>query len=365
MRVALDGTPLLGARTGVGEVVAGLVGALAHRTDVEAVAYAVTWTGRGELAASLPSSVRAATRPFPARLVRELWQRFPEPRIERWTGAVDVVHALNFVAPPARVPVIVMVHDLTFVRFPELCTPDTLRYTDAIERALAHGAHLHVPSDFVAGEVRDAFALPAERVTRIYSGVAPVRGGDPVAGRRHADADRYVLALGTLEPRKNLPVLVTAFDVVADADPDVTLVVAGPDGWGTDAFTDAVAHARHRRRIHRLGWVDEHARRDLLAGARVFAYPSRYEGFGLPPLEAMAAGTPVVAARAGAIPEIVGDAAELVDPDDVDALAAALHRVLDDPDRRDRLVTLGSERVARFTWARAADEAVALYGALT
>jgi len=365
MRVALDGTPLLGARTGVGEVVGGLLGALADRSDIDAVAYAITWAGRGELVSAVPPSVEVATRPFPARVVRELWPRFPEPRIERWTGKVDIVHALNFVAPPALVPVIVMVHDLTFVRFPELCTPDTLRYPAAIRTALARGAHVHVPSDFIATEVREEFHLPPERVTRIYSGLAPTRGGDAAAGRRRADAERYVLALGTVEPRKNLPMLVAAFDAVANADPEVRLVVAGPDGWGTDAFTEAVARAHHRSRVHRLGWVDERGRRDLLAGASAFAYPSLYEGFGLPPLEAMAAGTPVVAARAGAIPEIVGDAAELVDPGDPDAWSEALQLVLDDPTRSAQLVSLGVERAARFTWERAAAEAVALYGSLT
>jgi glycosyltransferase involved in cell wall biosynthesis len=365
MRVALDGTPLLGARTGVGEVVAGLLGALADRPDVEAVAYAITWAGRDELPRVVPPTVTTATRPIPARLVRELWARVPEPRIERWTGPVDVVHALNFVAPPARVPVVVMVHDLTFVRFPELCTPDTLRYPAAIRTALDRGAQVHVPSDFVGDEVREEFHLPAERVTRIYSGLAPTQGGDPVAGRRHAGAERYVLALGTIEPRKNLPTLVDAFDAIAATDPELRLVVAGPDGWGTDAFAQSVARAHHGGRVRRLGWVDDRTRRDLLAGASVFAYPSRYEGFGLPPLEAMAAGTPVVAARAGAVPEIVGDAAELVDPGDVDALAAALRRVLDDPTRRAELVGLGIERAGGFTWERAADEAVALYGALT
>jgi glycosyltransferase involved in cell wall biosynthesis len=365
MRVALDGTPLLGARTGVGAVVAGFVGALADRPDIDVVAYAVTWAGRDQFAASLPPSVQAASRPFPARVVRELWARLDEPRIERWTGAVDVVHALNFVAPPARVPVIVMVHDLTFVRFPELCTPDTLRYPDAIRRALARGAHLHVPSDFVADEVRDEFGLEPDRVTRIYSGLAPTGGGDADAGRRRAGASRYVLALGTVEPRKNLPRLVAAFDTLASEDPEARLVVAGPDGWGTGAFTEAVAHAHHRHRVHRLGWVDPKDRRDLLAGAAAFAYPSLYEGFGIPPLEAMAAGTPVVAARAGAIPEIVGDAAELVDPHDADALAAALHRVLNDAAHRARLVALGTERAARFTWTQAAAEAVALYGLLS
>jgi glycosyltransferase involved in cell wall biosynthesis len=365
MRVALDGTPLLGARTGVGEVVAGFVAALGERRDVEAVAYAVTWAGRDALAAALPPSVHAASRPFPARVVRELWTRVPEPRVERWTGPVDIVHALNFVAPPARVPVIVMVHDLAFVRYPELCAPDTLRYPRAIRRALDRGAHLHVPSDFVAGEVRDEFGLEPDRVTRIYSGFAPTGGGDASVGRRRAGAPRYVLALGTVEPRKNLPALVRAFDAVANEDPEVHLVVAGPDGWGTDDFNAEVASAHHRTRVHRIGWVDARARRDLLAGASAFAYPSLYEGFGLPPLEAMAAGTPVVAARAGAVPEIVGDAAELVDPHDVDALAAALQRVLDDPDHRTRLVTRGTERAAQFTWKRAADEAVTLYRALT
>ena len=365
MRVALDGTPLLGARTGVGSVVAGFLGALAERPDVDAVAYAVTWTGRDEFAAALPRGVRAASRPFPARLVRELWARVPAPMIERWTGPVDVVHALNFVAPPARVPVIVMVHDLTFVRFPELCTPDTLRYPDAIRRALARGAHVHVPSDFIGDEVRDEFRLAPDRVTRIYSGLAPTAGGDAAAGRRRAGAERYVLALGTVEPRKNLPTLVAAFDALASGEPEVRLVVAGPDGWGTDAFTAAVSRAHHRRRVHRLGWIDEEARRDLLAGATAFAYPSLYEGFGLPPLEAMAAGTPVVAARVGAIPEVVGDAAELVDPHDVDALAAALQLVLADPVHRSRLVALGEARAAGFTWSRAATGAVALYEALT
>jgi glycosyltransferase involved in cell wall biosynthesis len=296
--------------------------------------------------------------------VRALWQRLPEPRIERWTGPVDVVHALNFVAPPARAPVVVMVHDLTFVRYPELCTPDTLRYPAAIRRAIARGAHVHVPSDFVGGEVQEEFGVGPDRVTRIHSGVSPTAGGDARAGRHLAGGERFVLALGTVEPRKGLPALVAAFDAVAAADRDVRLVVAGPDGWGTDAFTASVARARHRDRVHRLGWVDERDRRDLLAGAAAFAYPSLYEGFGLPPLEAMAAGTPVVATRVGAIPEVVGDAAELVDPDDVDGLAAGLRLVLEDDGRRATLVARGIERAAGFTWERAAARAVDLYRSL-
>jgi alpha-1,3-rhamnosyl/mannosyltransferase len=220
---------------------------------------------------------------------------------------------------------------------------------------------VQVPSAFVGEEVREAFDLAAERVTTVHWGLGAVSHGDPARGRALAGATRYVLSLGTVEPRKNLPVLVAAFDRLAEEDADLALVVAGPDGWGVGAFTRAIAQARHRARVHRLGWVDAARRRDLLAGASAFAYPSRYEGFGFPPLEAMAAGVAVVATRAGAVPEIVGDAAVLVDPDDADALASALGDVLGDRELCAALVRRGALRAAEFTWDRATGALVDLY----
>jgi alpha-1,3-rhamnosyl/mannosyltransferase len=213
----------------------------------------------------------------------------------------------------------------------------------------------------VASEITDRFAVPPERVVRVYPGVPGTQGGDPASGRRLAGANPYVLFMGTIEPRKNLPVLVRAFDAAAEDDPELALVVAGAAGWGVDAFDESLARAHHRGRVRRLGYVTDGQRRDLLAGAAALAYPSRYEGFGFPPLEAMAAGVPVVAARSGAIPEVVGDAAVLVDPDDVDALAAALLAVVRDPDQRRALVTRGRAQLARFSWARMSDELAALY----
>jgi glycosyltransferase involved in cell wall biosynthesis len=156
-------------------------------------------------------------------------------------------------------------------------------------------------------------------------------------------------------------VLVQAFDRVAATRPGVTLVVAGPDGWGVDAYQATVDRARHRDRIRRVGYVAEADRASLLAGAAMLAYPSRYEGFGHPPLEAMQVGVPVVAARAGALPEVLGNAALLPDPDDVDAVAEALARVLDDAALRARLVGSGSERVQRFSWAEAGQNFLAMY----
>ncbi|MEL7207965.1 MAG: glycosyltransferase family 1 protein, partial [Actinomycetota bacterium] len=161
---------------------------------------------------------------------------------------------------------------------------------------------------------------------------------------------------------KDLPGRVAAFDLVADRDDGVRLVIAGPDGWGGPGFDDALGRARHRDRIERTGWVDDDRRASLLRDATVLAYPSRYEGFGLPPLEAMAVGTPVVATDAGALPEVLGDAADLVPVGDVEALAAALGRVLDDDRHRAASAARGLERVRGYSWAACIDGIVDLYG---
>ncbi len=283
-------------------------------------AYALTWRGRRALADAVPKGVGAATRPIPATVVREFWDRGAlRPRAEDWTGRVDVVHATNFVAPPARAPVIVTVHDVTFLRFPELCTGDTLRYPAMLRRALERGATIHTPSEFVAAEVRELLGAPAERVEAIHSGIPAVADGDPATGAARAGSDRYILTLGTVEPRKNLVTLVRAFDRVAAADATIRLVLAGPPGWDSARVQSAIDSIRGGERVVQLGFVSDADRANLLAGATLFAYPSVYEGFGFPPLEAMQCGIPVVAGAAGALPEVLGDAASLVDPMDVDA----------------------------------------------
>ena len=241
----------------------------------------------------IPARAVLRTRSLPTRLVNLGWQYTSVPSVERLTGPVDVVHGTNYVVPPTRrAASVVTVHDLTALRFPALCAPASLTYPALVGKAISRGAFVHTPSRFVADEVIEMLDAEPERVRVIPHGLVPVEalGGDesPVDGP-------YVLALGTVEPRKDYPTLVTAFDELAAGLPELQLLIAGADGWGSKALETVLAGLRSRDRVVRLGYVDARTWNRLLRHACVLAYPSIYEGFGLPPLEAMAAGVPVVA----------------------------------------------------------------------
>lgn len=362
LRVALDATPLIGARTGVGEFTDGVLRALAARDDVDVAGYALSWRAWRSLSAVLPPGVRHIRRSMPPQPLRACWLRWDVPPGEWWTGRVDVVHGTNFVVPATRrAAAVTTVHDLTAVRFPELCSGDPLLYPQLLRRSFARGAWVHTVSSFVAQEVVELLGADPERVVVVPEAVPPVAPADKENGWKLAGGDRYVLALATVEPRKDHLSLVRAFDLVADEDVEVRLVIAGLEAWGSDALNVAVARARHADRIMRLGYVGNDDRAALLRGATMLAFPSRYEGFGLPPLEAMTVGVPVVATEAGSLPEVLGDAALLVPVNDVAALAGALSRALSDGALRGQMVAAGHAQVARYSWDRCAAGLVDLY----
>ena len=362
--MALDATPLLGRPTGVGAFCAGALGGLAARADLDVSAFAVSWRRRRDIPGLVPARVSSRQRIMFARPLHVAWTHSSLPPIEWFIGSPQVVHGTNFVVPPAKTAAEVMtVHDLTVVRFPELCDRPTLEYPALIRRAVDRGAWVHTPSEFVAAETAEAFGIDPGRVRAVHHGI-------PVLARGTADTPpfalpdgttRYVLAIGTVEPRKDYPALVEAFGSVGRAHPDVALVIVGADGWGAERLADAVRTSPVRDRILRPGYLDDAGLAATLRRASVLAFPSVYEGFGFPPLQAMAAGVPVVATAVGAIPEVVGDGALLVDGGKPEELAEALTHVLDGGPDIEALIARGQRRTADFTWTKCADGLDRLY----
>jgi glycosyltransferase involved in cell wall biosynthesis len=370
LRVAVDATPLLGLPTGIGTFCGGALAAMGSRPGLDIRAFAVSWRRRRGIESQLPAGVVAGHRPMPARPLHALWTRSNFPPLEWFIGDVDVVHGTNFVVPPTSHAAEVMsVHDLTPVRHPELCDEASLAYPGLIRRALARGSWVHTDSQYVADEVVDVFGADPARVLVVHPGVPELPQlleAEAAAARRSvlpAGTDRYCLAVGTAEPRKDLPGLVHAFGKLATRHPDLSLVLAGPPGWGEAALSAAVAASPARDRVVRTGWVAPRDLAALLAGAAVLAYPSLYEGFGFPPLQAMRTGVPVVATGAGSLPEVLGEGALLVSPGHHDDLAQALDACLTDEGVRARLVGAGARRAEAFTWERCADGLETLYRA--
>jgi glycosyltransferase involved in cell wall biosynthesis len=364
--VAIDVTPLLGARSGIGNAVSEITAALQRlEAAPPLIPYTLSLRAR-RMRVDAPPDTRFV--PLPARMLLRSWAHTDAPRIDRWLRPAAVVHATNYLAPPSRLPTLVSIYDCSFVRYPELCTPEVLALVPIVRRAIARGATVHTSSEFVATEIDELFApglRSSGRLVVIPLGVPPLgttaRMPEDVA-EAVGDAP-YVLAIATLEPRKNLPHLVTAFGSLAAKHPDLRLVIAGRDGPARPAVDDAIARLAPdaARRVVLAGQVDDAGRRALLDHTAVLAYPSIYEGFGFPLLEAMSADVPVVAARAGSIPEVAGDAALLVEPTDDDGLAAAIDRLLTDDTVRRELVARGRDRLGAFSWTETARSLAACY----
>ncbi len=362
LRAAVDATPLLGARTGVGVFTHALLRGLGRHPDVEATAFPVSISGRSRLRELVPAGVSVRTPPLPARALHRRWQHHGTPRIDRLVGRPDLVHGPNFVVPPSRAARVATVHDLTTMRYPELSHADTLRFPGMVRRAAAEGAWIHTVSHAVRDEVVAELDLDPERVVAVANGFDPPVG-HAATGRRLAGVDAYVLAVGTVEPRKDLPSLVRAVDRLAAEHPDLVLVHAGGDGWQVERLEEAVASMRHPDRFRRLGHVAHDQLGHLYAGARTYAYPSVYEGFGIPVLEAMSCDVPVVTTDVPAIREVAGDAAAIVPVGDVDALADALARSWTDEAWRVTAVERGRQRAALFSWDACVEGIVDLYRA--
>jgi len=301
----------------------------------------------------LPEGLSTVSIPVHGRVLTQVWNRIERPAIERWTGAVDVVHAPAYLVPGTAAPGVVTIHDLAFQRNPEWFTPHGVRYFQRFLGRVASGTDLViVPSERTAADCR-AHGIDDERIRVIPWGSDPVEvtPADREAVRtRHGVPSNAVLFVGTIEPRKNLDGLLAAMQHL----PERQLVVVGPEGWGATDLGDAIV----------LGALEDSDVAALMAASGVLAYPSHFEGFGLPVLEAMAQGTPVVV-TAGTVPaDLAAGGGLAVDTTDPKALAGALEAVLSDPDRRGVMSADARLRSAEFTWAETAQQTSNVYHAL-
>ncbi|MHB8533222.1 MAG: glycosyltransferase family 4 protein [Solirubrobacteraceae bacterium] len=358
MRVLIDYRAALRQRTGVGEythqLVAALLAAYPPEGDDPPLAltlFSSSWKDRLALDPAFAGAA-AVDRRVPVRVLNFAWHRLGWPTVETLTGGrFDVTHALHPLRLPSRAAAaVVTVHDLHFLAHPEQSHAEIRRDYPALVRRHARRAdHIVVPSRFTASQVERVLGVPPRQISVCSPGA-------PAWPPRHAiPPDGYVLCFGTLEPRKNVGALLDAYETLLERGRAVPpLVLAGRATGAARPWLDRIARPPLDRVARHIGYVDPDRRRELYDGARLLVQPSHEEGFGIPVLEAMTVGVPVVAANRGALPEVLGDAGTLVDPANREELAAAIERMVTDDAFAGACVSKGVTRARHFSWDRTA-----------
>ncbi|MCJ7737710.1 MAG: glycosyltransferase family 4 protein [Anaerolineae bacterium] len=350
MKICIDTQSTLGHKTGIGLYTQHLIEA------VQAIAphhhyYSLNWGQTCELRTDQ----------------RLRWQQLVLPKRAKAARA-DVLHTPGFDAPRFKpCPTVLTVHDLIGMLFPENLPPVARFYWSWwLPHSIRWADHIIADSEHTRRDIVRLLGVTRKRITVIPLGVGPQF--HPVSAQQAAQKLRtkhqlpqsYVLYLGTLEPRKGIDTLIESYALISGEIPQ-DLVIAGKRGWFTEPLFELVQHRRLEDRVHFTGYISDERVPALLSAADVFAFPSRYEGFGLPALEAMACGTPVIASNASSLPEVVGDAGLMVPPDDIPALAQALSEVLGDRDLQRNMRERGLARARCFTWEETARKTLQVY----
>ena len=370
MKVALDVQAALGQRGGVGRYVRELLAHLGADAGADEVAAFYFDFKRKGLGTTPPGVAVRACRWLPGRLAQAAWKRVGFPPYDWLAGDADLYHFPNFVRPPmARGKrSVVTIHDVSFLRLPETTEEKNLAWLTAeIDRTAEKADAILTDSHFSAREIVELLGVPADKVCPIWLGL-PDFGPTPAPEQVTRERERlglrapYLLTVGTIEPRKNVPFLVKIYEALKDFAGNLVLV--GGMGWKTEASLRAIENSPRREGIRLLTGVDDGTLSALYAGASAFVFPTLYEGFGFPPLEAMGRGTPVISARNSSLPEVLGDAAEWVDGYDAEEWAHALRQLLENPERAEGLRAAGREQARRFSWRDTARKTWAVYRAV-
>jgi glycosyltransferase involved in cell wall biosynthesis len=372
VRIALDYTAAIRQGAGIGQYVRSLVQAMLEQ-DAH-TRYTLLTSGRPTEEHSFPraENVRGRSLLISDRYLTILWYRWRVPILANYiTGPVDIYHGLDFVLPPLskKTRKIVTVYDLAFLEHPETAFPTVSAYLnkvvpEAVERADVVAAI----SQATKQSLITHYHTPAEKIVVIPCGVGPQfqRVTDPVAlaevRSKFALQQPFIFSVGTLEPRKNHIGLIRAFHEMQQKKPSsMLLAIAGGKGWMYEETQDLVKELRLEEQVRFLGRISEHELITLYSLAEMFAYPSFFEGFGIPPLEAMACGVPVITSNTSSLPEVAGDAALLVDPHDTHAIADALSRLAEDEQLREELRQRGYKQTQHYTWTGAATKMLKVY----
>lgn len=368
MRIGFDMGPIARRRTGVGNYCLSLLRHLLLRATSDVSICGLSASLRPPALDELPPGLSCRRLPFPTRLMYLIWNGLRAPTADGLLGGVDVYHATNYFLPPVkRARTILTIYDLAFVKTPELCSPRVVGpFSGAIRRFVEEADLVVAATESTKQDLVDLLGATPEKVRVIYGaageGVKAVDKEEAVArlSRRYGLDDPFFLCVGTLEPRKNVAGAVRSFRRMASTLPH-RFVLLGGLGWNTEEILRELANPATANRILRPGAVPDEDLGLFYSAAEALVFPSFHEGFGLPALEAMACGCPVITSNTSSLPEVCGEAALYCPPADEQGLADAMLRVASDRDLRSRMIDNGYAQADRFSWSRCAQQTLDTY----
>ena len=371
MDICLDYQPAVAQRAGIGRytrLLARYLPELLGKDDRLSLFY-LDFSRKGD-PPDAPGAIDHPWRLLPGTLLQQLWKRGLPPHFDTLAGKADLYHFTNFVIPPlsSKAKAVSTIFDMSFARLPQCAEAKNLAYLEArIGKTVKRADAIITISDFSAEEIATFHPAAKGKTFSIPLGLDQTLTAPPTEKvsevRKRLGLEKpYILSVGTLEPRKNYTFLVDAFEALGRDDID--LVIAGMPGWRCEPILDKLEHSSRASQIHYLKFVQDSDLAALYAGAELFAITSLYEGFGFPPLEAMQCGTPVVSSAGGSLPEVLGEAADIVRSYDAGEWASALAKMLDDTERREAYIDRGRAQARLYRWEETARKTLEVYRAV-